>query len=67
MDLLRGSSQAADAFLLGECLGHVLVLNFIKAIAGVRSSIDLPEYDVERADDRRDIGEHVPAAQEIHR
>src|SRR4029077_1644441 len=27
MDLLRGSSQAAHAFLLGECLGHVLVLN----------------------------------------
>src|SRR3989440_11041835 len=32
-----------------------------------RSAIDLPEHDVERADDRRDIGQHMPAAQEIHR
>src|SRR2546430_14443959 len=31
------------------------------------SAIDLPEHDVERADDRRDIGQHMPAAQEIHR
>jgi hypothetical protein len=39
----------------------------IKATEGERSSIDLPEYDVERADDRRDVGKHVPAAQEVHR
>ena len=26
------------------------------------SSIDLPEHDIERADDRRGIGKHVPAA-----
>ncbi|WP_244571108.1 hypothetical protein [Mesorhizobium carmichaelinearum] len=26
-----------------------------------RLSIDLPEHDVERADDRQDIGSHVPA------
>src|SRR2546423_10191198 len=32
-----------------------------------RSAIDLPEHDVERADDRRSIGQHRPAAQEIHR
>jgi hypothetical protein len=32
-----------------------------------RSAIDLAEYDVERADDRRNIGQHMPAAQEIHR
>jgi hypothetical protein len=31
------------------------------------SAIDLPEHDVERADDCRDIGQHMPAAQEIHR
>ena len=34
---------------------------------GGRSAIDLPEHDVERADDRRDISQHMPAAQEIHR
>jgi hypothetical protein len=33
-----------------------------KATAGEYSSIDLPEHDIERADDRRDIGKHVPAA-----
>jgi hypothetical protein len=33
-----------------------------KATAGEYSSIDLPEHDVERADDRRDVGKHVPAA-----
>ena len=33
-----------------------------KATAGERSSIYLPEHDIERADDRRDIGKHVPAA-----
>ena len=32
------------------------------AIAGERSSIDFAEHDVERADDRRHIGEHVSAA-----
>jgi hypothetical protein len=31
------------------------------------SAINLAEHDIERADDRRDVGEHVPAAQEIHR
>src|SRR6266404_5148180 len=34
---------------------------------GGRSAIDLPEHDVERAEDRRNIGQHMPAAQEIHR
>jgi hypothetical protein len=29
---------------------------------GERSSIDLSEHDVERAEDRRDVGKHVPAA-----
>ena len=36
-------------------LGHVLVLELIiKATAGEGSLIDLPEHDVERADDCRD-------------
>ena len=30
-------------------------------------SVDLPEHDVERSDDRRDVGKHMPAAQEVHR
>jgi hypothetical protein len=34
---------------------------------GGRLAIDLPEHDVERADDRRDISQHMPATQEIHR
>src|SRR5262249_3089948 len=29
--------------------------------------MDLAEYNIERADDRRDVGQHVPAAQKIHR
>ena len=39
----------------------------IKAMVSVSSSINLPEHDVERAEDRRDIGEHVAAGEEIHR
>ena len=56
---------AGRACLLGECLSHVLVLNISRQC--VRSSINLPEHDVERADDGRDIGEHVATGQEIHR
>ena len=41
--------------------------SFIRPIASERLSINLPEYDVERAEDRRDIGEHVATGQEIHR
>jgi hypothetical protein len=56
------------AYFLGERLGHILVLEpIIKATAGVGLSIDLPEHDIERADDRRDIGKHVPAGKEVHR
>ena len=32
-----------------------------------RLSIDLPENDIERAYDRRDIGKHVTAGQKVHR
>jgi hypothetical protein len=53
----RDAAVTRRACLLGERLGHVLVLKLIiKATEGERSSIDLPEYDVERADDRRDVG-----------
>src|SRR5665811_143101 len=34
---------------------------------GARSSVDLPEYDVERAHDAGHVGQHVTAAHEIHR
>ena len=30
------------------------------------SPVDLPEHDVERAEDGRDVGQHVPAAHEVH-
>ena len=59
----RDAAATRRACLLGEHLGHVLVLKLtIKATEGERSSVDLPEYDVERADDRRDVGKHVSAA-----
>jgi hypothetical protein len=51
------------AFLLGERLGHVLVLKLIiKATEGERSSIDLSEHDVERTQNGGDVGQHVAAA-----
>src|SRR5262249_26112425 len=34
--------------------------------ARFRLAVDLAEYDVERADDRRHVREHVPARQKIH-
>ena len=59
----RDAAATRRACLLGERLGHVLVLKLIiKAKDGERSSVDLPEHDIERADDRRDVGKHVPAA-----
>ena len=59
----RDAAATRRACFLGERLGHVLVLKLIiKATEGERSSVDLPEYDVERADDRRDVGKHVSAA-----
>ena len=50
--------------LLGERLGHVLVLKLviIKATEGEPSSIDLPEHDVERTQNGGDVGQHVAAA-----
>jgi hypothetical protein len=30
------------------------------------SAIDLPEHDVKRANECRDVGKHMPAAQEVH-
>src|SRR6266508_4333010 len=43
-----------------------LAPNLIEAAAGERSAIDLPEHDVERAEDRGYVGEHVAPAEEIH-
>ena len=64
----RDGVATRRACLLGERLGHVLVLELtIKATAGDGSSIDLPEHDVKRADDRRNVCKHVAAAQEVHR
>src|SRR5262245_40585466 len=55
--------HAAATSLLREDLGHLLSLIAPhRAMLGARSAIDLPEDDVERADDRRDVGQHVPAA-----
>jgi hypothetical protein len=39
-----------------------LAPNLIEATAGELSAIDLFEHNVERADDRRGVGKHVPAA-----
>ena len=30
------------------------------------SAINLAEHDIKRADDRRDVGQHVPADQKVH-
>src|SRR5262245_26250671 len=37
------------------------------SFASPRSSVDLPEHDVERAEDGGDVREHVAPAEEIHR
>ena len=64
----RDAAATRRACLLGERLGHVLVLKLIiKATEGERSSIDLPEHDVERTQNGGDVGQHVAAAQEVHR
>ena len=58
----RNTATTRSACFLGETLGHVLGSNLIEATAGQLSAIDLSERDVERADDRRDVGKHVHAA-----
>src|SRR6266481_1142432 len=63
----RDAAATRRAGFLREGLGHVTVCNLSIKGNGGRSAIDLPEHDVERADDRRDIGQHMPATQEIHR
>jgi hypothetical protein len=37
-----------------------------ETLVAASSAINLAEHDIKRADDRRDVGQHVPAAQEIH-
>src|SRR5262249_17892612 len=34
---------------------------------GARSSVDLPEHDIDRAENGRHVGQHVAAAQKVHR
>src|SRR5262245_1728231 len=64
----RNAAATRRAGFFRESLGHVVLCNLtLKLMAGRSSAIDLSEHDVERADDRRDIGQHMPAAQEIHR
>jgi len=59
----RDAASTRRACLLGERLGHVLVLTLIiKATEGERSSIDLPEHDVKRTQNGGDVGQHVAAA-----
>src|SRR5207245_5459797 len=63
----RNAAATWRAGFLREGVGHVAVSNRTNKCNGARSAIDLPEHDVERAEDRRDICQHMPAAQEIHR
>jgi hypothetical protein len=63
----RNAVATMRACLFGESFGRVFVSRLSGQQRGERSAIDLAEYDVERADDRRDIGKHVPSAQEVHR
>src|SRR5215831_5012012 len=49
---------------------NVDVVKSMLASAAARplaSPVDFPEHNIERAEDRRDVGQHVPTAQEIHR
>ena len=53
---------------VGATLGQAWIKYGEDVIWGIRSPADpkhaafLSEHDVERADDRRDVGKHVPAA-----
>ena len=59
----RNTAATRRACFLGETLGHVFgSQSYREATAGELPAIDLSEHDVERADDRRDVGKHVPAA-----
>src|SRR5215471_8445579 len=33
----------------------------------IRSAVDLAEHNIERTEDRADVGQHVPVGQEVHR
>ena len=57
----RNTAATRRACFLGETSVMCLAPNLIEATAGQPSAIDLSEHDVERADDRRDVGKHVPA------
>src|SRR5262249_26925065 len=64
----RNAPATGGARLFRERLGHSAASDRVCiAMLGANSAIDLAEHDVERADDRRDVRQHVPAGQEIHR
>ena len=58
----RNTAATRRACFLARLSVMCLAPNLIEATAGQPSAIDLSEHDVERADDRRDVGKHVPAA-----
>ncbi len=57
----RNAAATRRAGFRRKGLGHVAISNFSQG-NGEPSAIDLPEHDVERADDCRNIGQHMPAA-----
>src|SRR5262245_20583540 len=64
----RNAAATGGARLVREGVGHDAVSGrAYTAMLSAGSAIDLAEHDVERADDRRDVRQHVPASQEIHR
>src|SRR6266511_1367184 len=55
----RDPAATRRAGLLSQGVGHILSPSHRARQCWV-SAIDLAEYDIKRADDRRDVGEHVP-------
>src|SRR5262245_49406354 len=56
----RNTAATRGAGFFREGLGHAIFCNLtLKPMAGRWSAIDLPKHDVERADNRRDIGQHM--------
>src|ERR1700689_2480046 len=60
-----GCSSARGRTDSGQTFPECSVI--VKRSRRPRSPIDLAEHNVERAEDRADVGQHVLAAQKIHR
>src|SRR6202167_1352932 len=60
-----GCSSARRRTDIGQTFLECSVI--VKRSRRPRSPIDLAEHNVERAEDRADVGQHVLAAQKIHR